>query len=190
MGIIVDMVVSTVCLVFASTVIGCSGMLAFVGELPDRLGLTTVGRGVAALLFAIPAATLGGCAIFSLLLAWLEDETTFQTSFRFVVSVVCGLGNPLTPWKPTGTEASFTVVVIGIAAQGLIGVIIGIAGGITPLVNAVARFDAAIHDAAELVEEVLPAHPPSEPGAAEGSTPVSARGKNTDSQAVDRRLTA
>eukprot|EP01046_Picozoa_sp_COSAG06_P110536 COSAG06_NODE_57077_length_281_cov_5.500000_1_plen_38_part_10 len=32
-------------------------------ELPDRLGLTTVGRGVAALLFAIPAATLGGCAI-------------------------------------------------------------------------------------------------------------------------------
>eukprot|EP01046_Picozoa_sp_COSAG06_P048722 COSAG06_NODE_7341_length_2539_cov_8.811885_2_plen_117_part_01 len=63
MGIIVDMVVSTVCLVFASTVIGCSGMLAFVGELPDRLGLTTVGRGVAALLFAIPAATLGGCAI-------------------------------------------------------------------------------------------------------------------------------
>ena len=55
MGIIVDMVVSTVCLVFASTVIGCSGMLAFVGELPDKLGLTTVGRGVAALLFAIPS---------------------------------------------------------------------------------------------------------------------------------------
>lgn len=99
MGVVVDILISTVCLVFASTVIGCSGMLAFVGDLPGKLGLTTAARGSIALLVFIPAATLGGCALFGALLAWLE-EIQFTTCFQFIVGSVCGLGNPLTPWIP------------------------------------------------------------------------------------------
>jgi hypothetical protein len=37
MGITVDIIVSTISLVFASTIIALSGMLAFVGNLPDKL---------------------------------------------------------------------------------------------------------------------------------------------------------
>lgn len=144
MGIVVDILISTVCLVFASTVVGCSGMLAFVGDLPRKLGLTTVARGFIALLLFIPAATLAGCAFFGALLAWLE-EIQFTTCFQFIVSSVCGLGNPLTTWVPKRVDGIIAVATLGVAAQGLIGVIIGIASGITPLVDAVTRFDRRIH---------------------------------------------
>ena len=46
----------------------------------------------------------------------------------------------------TTTHASIINVVLGVAAQGLIGVIIGIAGGIAPIVDAVARFDVYFGD--------------------------------------------
>ena len=46
------------------------------------------------------------------------------------------------------SNASLINVVLGVASQGLIGVIIGIAGGITPIVNGVGRFDVYFGDTA------------------------------------------
>lgn len=158
MGITVDIIVSTISLVFASTVIALSGMLAFVGNLPDRLGLTTVWKGALALLVVIPAAVCAVCAMFGAIVA-LAEGTTFDEAFRFVVSTVCGLGNPLTSWAPTTTHASIINVVLGVAAQGLIGVIIGIAGGITPIVDAVERFDVYFGDT-DAVKEISMAPEP------------------------------
>lgn len=156
MGIVVDVLVSTVCLVFASTVIGCSGMLAFVSNLPDKLRLTTPARGIFALLVFIPAATLAACTVIGAVLAWVED-ISFGTCFQFVVQSVCGLGNPLTPWVPQGTSSIIAVATLGVAAQGLVGLIIGVASGITPLVATVQRFDRLIHKGPGSQLPVLPA---------------------------------
>lgn len=157
MGITVDIVVSTISLVFASTIVAMSGMLAFVGNLPDKLGLTTVWKGALALLLVIPAAVCAACAMFGVVIALFEGAT-FDQGFRFVISTVCGLGNPLTAWAPTTTHASIINVILGVAAQGLIGVIIGIAGGITPIVDGVARFDRYFgdKDAVEVIAEPGP----------------------------------
>lgn len=144
MGVVVDVLVSTVCLVFASTVIGCSGMLTFVSNLPEKLRLTTPARGMLALCVFIPGATLAACTVFGAALAWVED-ISFGTCFQFVVQSVCGLGNPLTPWVPQGTFGIIAVAALGVAAQGLVGLIIGVASGITPLVATVQRFDRLIH---------------------------------------------
>ena len=151
MGVVVDIIVSTISLVFASTIVALSGMLAFVGNLPDRLGLTTVWKGALALVVVIPVAVCAACAMFGAIVA-LSEGASFDEGFRFVISTVCGLGNPLTAWSPTTTHASIINVVLAVAAQGLIGVIIGIAGGITPIVDAVARFDVYFGDKDAVVE--------------------------------------
>ena len=154
MDITVDIIVSTISLVFASTIVGVSGMLAFVGNLPDKLRLTTMFRGAVALVFVIPTLVCVGCAMFGGVISLLEG-CSFDDGFRFVISTVCGLGNPLTTWSPSTAHASAVNVVLGVAAQGLIGVIIGIAGGITPIVDAVERFDIAFGDT-DAVEAISP----------------------------------
>ena len=71
-GVTVDVAVSTVSLVFASTVVGVSGMLAWVGDLPDRLALTTVPRGLLAMVLVIPLCVVVCCALFGLVIAGAE----------------------------------------------------------------------------------------------------------------------
>ena len=152
-GVTVDVAVSTVSLVFASTVVGVSGMLAWVGDLPDRLALTTVPRGLLAMVLVIPLCVVVCCALFGLVIAGAEG-VDFVTAFTYTVSTVCGLGNPLTDWAPATTHGAVIVAVVGVAAQGLIGVIIGIAGGIAPLVAAVDQFDRAFDpDAVQEVQQ-------------------------------------
>jgi len=152
MGITVDIIVSTISLVFASTIVALSGMLAFVGNLPDKLKLNTMWKGLLALLIVIPAAVCAACAAFGAIVA-VAEGATFDQGFRFVISSVCGLGNPLTTWAPTTIHASLINVVLGVASQGLIGVIIGIAGGITPIVDGVERFDIYFGDT-DAVEDI------------------------------------
>ena len=147
MGITVDIIVSTISLVFASTIIALSGMLAFVGNLPGKLQLDTTWKALLAVLIVIPAAVCVVSAAFGAILT-VAEEATFDQGFRFVISSVCGLGNPLTTWSPTTIHASMISVALGVASQGLIGVIIGIAGGITPIVNGVGRFDVYFGDTA------------------------------------------
>ena len=117
-------------------------------------GSRAQGRGAVALVFVIPTLVCVGCAMFGGVISLLEG-CSFDDGFRFVISTVCGLGNPLTTWSPSTAHASAVNVVLGVAAQGLIGVIIGIAGGITPIVDAVERFDIAFGDT-DAVEAISP----------------------------------
>ena len=141
-GMLWDMAISLLAMVFGSTVVGLAGMLAFVSDLPEKLQLGSLRRGLLALFVGVPIGICVACALTGIFMAWAE-EWTFWEAFRFTMGTTCGLGTPLTAVNPTEYSGRLLAVVCGMFSQGLVGVISGITGGVGVIAAGVDRFSAA-----------------------------------------------
>ena len=82
----------------------------------------------------VPVIVLAVAALFGLLLAELEGWS-FPDGFYYIISMLCGLPNPLTDVDPDTTEGRIIDIVIAIWALALAGTIIGIVGGMSVIGN-------------------------------------------------------
>ena len=118
-------------------------MLEFVSQLPDKIpfGLEKSVAGSLVLTgVIIPLCVLICVLLFAVVLSLAEGEG-IEACFYFVVSAVCGIANPLTLWQPESHFGCALVMVVGVASQGVVGIIIGIAAALQPLVRVMAVYD-------------------------------------------------
>jgi len=102
-GVIWDLFISVLGIVFSSTVVGMAGMLAFVSNLPEKLQLGTLRRGVLALFVGVPICICATCFVSGAFMAWAEEWSLLGTT--------CGLGNPLTTVNPAEWDGRLLAVI-------------------------------------------------------------------------------
>ena len=88
----------------------------------------------------VPAIVLLLCLGFGVVLSAVEGWTVWA-GFQYVLQTICGLGLPLSEVTPQTPHGKLLGFITAIAAQGLIGAIIGILCGVGPLLRAVSRFE-------------------------------------------------
>lgn len=121
-----DIYFSLFAVVFNAVIVGLSGMLAYTASIPGRFHIEKSSlRGIFMLVVGIPIMLFAFAAGFGGLMA-LGEGWSWWNGCLFVVSAVAGLGNPLTANNPASIHGKILSVVIGIAAQGFDGMVIGI----------------------------------------------------------------
>uniref|UniRef100_A0A7S2CBQ4 Uncharacterized protein n=1 Tax=Octactis speculum TaxID=3111310 RepID=A0A7S2CBQ4_9STRA len=143
-GKIINCISAVATLLFSSTVVGVCGMLYIISDLPAFFILDHPRHGnkraALAVFCVIPLVIQLACLIFGVILAAFE-KWAISDGFLYVLSAVCGLGTPMTNVNPENFHGRVLGVILGIAAQGVIGAIIGVLAGIGPLVALVANFE-------------------------------------------------
>ena len=129
-GDLLDVAVSFSAIAIGSTLISLTGMLSVVSTLPEIYKLSDTKRGLLALFLLIPCALAVLAAVIGSLFALLEGWEMWQ-GFKYVASVIGGLANPITQVTPQTPHGMLIAIIVGIATQGMEGVIVGIAGGVT-----------------------------------------------------------
>lgn len=133
----------TIAMVFSSTVVGMAGMLTFVSNIPETFKLHSLWRGMFALTVVIPICVALSSLVLGSILALAEEWTVWE-GFRFVMGAACGLGTPLTSVNSISIRGRLLSVFIGVAYQGLVGVIVGITGGIGVIAAGVNRLEMSL----------------------------------------------
>ena len=126
-------------------------MLAFVSDLPERYHLNTTGRSLAALFIGVPLFIVLSSVVMGGMLA-LAEGVSLWNGFRYTIGIACQLGNPLTDIELESAIGRIVAIVVGVASQGLVGVIAGIVSGMGAISSGVDRFSACFSKKDEPVD--------------------------------------
>ena len=100
----------------------------------------TGSRGAGTILLALPCMMLGVALVIGAALAGAEGWS-IKTGFLYLVSAMCGLGNPLTPITPTTTHGKLVAIVCACWQMALGGTIIGLSGAAPCVAAALTRLE-------------------------------------------------
>ena len=139
-GGFVDIVVSSWCLIFAGAAIGATAELKVMEQLQDALPLEGA-RGAVVLLLAVPGVVLAFAFLISLILANCENWS-LAVAFRYMISAMCGLGNPLTKRTPQTAIGRLVAIVCASWQMAIGGTIVGLTAAIPSLERGLRRMEA------------------------------------------------
>ena len=139
MGSVVDIVVSTWVIIICGAFLGVICNLRLVGKLADILPLEGV-KGVACLLGLIPALIMLTATLIGAVIAGCEGWTV-TIGYRYMISAMCGLGNPLTGRTPLSFHSKIIAIVAASWQLAIGGTIVGLSGAIPILDRALTALD-------------------------------------------------
>jgi len=125
-GQITDILVSVIVFSLTSAALGIAASTGMVMQLSEFIPKGI--HGLVLTVLTIPFTLVLMSLILALFLARLEGWDVW-TSFLFMISMLCGLGDPLTPVTPSTDKANFFVLLCSVIELSLGGAMIGIIGG-------------------------------------------------------------
>ena len=152
-GSLVDVLVSCWILIFAGAAVGATAEMRVIARLQDALPLEGA-RGAAVLLVVVPCCVLLAALAIAYVLATLEDWSV-AVAFRYMVSAMCGLGNPLTRRSPASAAGRFVAIVCASWQMAIGGTIVGLAGAIPSLERALRALEGRFVAAADRIRARL-----------------------------------
>ena len=139
-GTVVDIVVSCWCLIFAGAAIGVTAQCKVMERLQDALPLEGW-RGALVLLVLVPGFVMLAAVVIAALLAVCEDWS-IAVGFRYMISAMCGLGNPLTQRTPQSAAGRIIAIVCASWQMAIGGTVVGLTGAVPWLERALRAMEA------------------------------------------------
>ena len=139
-GTVVDIVVSCWCLIFAGAAIGVTAQCKVMERLQDALPLEGW-RGAVVLLVLVPGFVMLAAVVIAALLAACEDWS-IAVGFRYMISAMCGLGNPLTERTPQSPAGRLIAIVCASWQMAIGGTVVGLTGAVPWLERALRAMEA------------------------------------------------
>lgn len=137
-GTAVDLAIAVINLVLSALVIGFCASMGWVHSLDVLVPRHCCGVVVAVFAISGIFALVGFlCAV---VLALLEGFDVWQ-SFLYTMSVMCGIGNPLTDFVPTTDKENFFAALCSVVELGIGGAVVGLLAGHPKMLQAVAALD-------------------------------------------------
>jgi len=122
-GQIADILVSVIIFALTAAVLGVAASTGIVTELCELIPKGH--HGIILTMSMIPVALLLLTFVLALFVTHMEGWDLW-TSYLFMTSILCGLGDPLTPVVPTTDKANFFILLCSILELSIGGAIIGI----------------------------------------------------------------
>jgi len=139
LGEAIDIVVSCWVLIFSGSAVGVIMHLNVVARLQRALPLRGA-HGAAVLLGAVPGLVIGVAAAIGVSLAALEGWSA-REGFEYMISAMCGLGNPLTNVSPESASGKVVAVVFASWQLAIGGLLIGLTGAVPLLDDGLKRLE-------------------------------------------------
>jgi len=137
-GQITDIVVTVTIFTLTAVILGIAASMGMIIDLSNRIPDTTSGicACLLAVVFCILLLTVLLGAIFSALESW-----DMWTGFLFMISIVCGIGDPLTSRHPVTEKANFFALLCSVVELSIGGAIVGLIGAHPKVVALIALLE-------------------------------------------------
>lgn len=137
-GKLIDIVVSAWVIVFGSAAVGAISNLRVMKQLRAVLPLEGA-RGLLVILLLLPGLVVLAAVGMAVALTKLEDGWSKPAAFRFMISAMCGLGNPLTNQVPETAWGKLFAAGCASCQMAIGGTLVGLTGAI-PRLNKIIQF--------------------------------------------------